>query len=59
MMGLPAVDYDGFIPSLLLDPDDLSNQINHPGTLLGGSVLRPRRELEVMHHSRHQGTLNT
>ena len=57
--GIPAVDDDGFVASLLLNPQDLTNDINHPSTFLRSSILWPGSELEVVHHSRHERALHT
>ena len=49
---LPAVNHNGFVPSVLLFEDDLINQIDHPSTLWQ-PLLGPGNVLELVDHSRH------
>ena len=56
---LPAVYDDGFVSGLLLDPEDLSDEVDHPSPLFRGTILWPGNKLEVVHNSRRSRALHT
>ena len=41
------MDDDGLVSGLQLGPGHLINQVNHPSSTGRGTILRPRREVEL------------